>query len=143
MAIPILLDTDIGTDIDDVYALILAASSPELDLRAVTTVNNDTELHEDLLRILGRERRKQLTRVRPDPARDRRPQLIDVEGDLHRAQASTHIQPSGPTVAAWRVPAGRSNRSPARRSTSPSSVWKTIDPSRQKSTLCCPCSCEP
>src|SRR2546426_282124 len=41
MPIPIALDTDIGTDIDDAYALILAAVSPELGLRCVTTVNGD------------------------------------------------------------------------------------------------------
>src|SRR5438128_1016949 len=59
MPIPILLDTDIGTDIDDIYALILAARSPELDLRAVTTVNNDTELRakiaKKVLQLLGRD----------------------------------------------------------------------------------------
>jgi purine nucleosidase len=59
MAIPILLDTDIGTDIDDVYALILAASSPELELRAVTTVNNDVlvrgQIAKRILRLLGRD----------------------------------------------------------------------------------------
>jgi purine nucleosidase len=55
---PIVLDTDIGTDIDDVYALIFAATSPELDLRAVTVVNNDVALRARLARrtlaLLGR-----------------------------------------------------------------------------------------
>jgi purine nucleosidase len=59
MPIPVVLDTDIGTDIDDAYALLLAALSPELDLRAVTTVNNDVELRSKiagkLLRLLGRD----------------------------------------------------------------------------------------
>jgi len=36
--VPIILDTDIGTDVDDAYALMLAARSPQLELRAVTTV---------------------------------------------------------------------------------------------------------
>jgi inosine-uridine nucleoside N-ribohydrolase len=40
--IPIILDCDIGTDIDDTFALALAASSPELELRGVTTVSGDT-----------------------------------------------------------------------------------------------------
>jgi Inosine-uridine preferring nucleoside hydrolase len=40
--IPIVLDTDIGTDIDDAFALALVLDSPELDLRAVTTVSGDT-----------------------------------------------------------------------------------------------------
>src|SRR5206468_7344631 len=50
--IPVALDTDIGTDIDDVYALILAAVSPELDLKAVTTVNNDTNLRARLAKAV-------------------------------------------------------------------------------------------
>jgi len=41
--IPILLDTDIGTDIDDAFAVALIARSPELDLLGVTTVSGDTE----------------------------------------------------------------------------------------------------
>ncbi len=55
--LPILLDTDIGTDIDDAYALVLAATAPELDLRAVTTVCGDTftraEIALKLLKLLG------------------------------------------------------------------------------------------
>ena len=39
--VPIILDTDIGTDIDDAFAVALALSSPEIDLRAVTTVSSD------------------------------------------------------------------------------------------------------
>jgi purine nucleosidase len=39
--IPILFDTDIGTDIDDAYALALILRSPELELLGVTTVSGD------------------------------------------------------------------------------------------------------
>lgn len=42
-SIPIVLDTDIGSDIDDAFALVLVLKSPELDLRAVTTVSGDTQ----------------------------------------------------------------------------------------------------
>ncbi len=38
---PVLLDTDIGTDIDDAYALVQVLRSPELDLLGVTTVSGD------------------------------------------------------------------------------------------------------
>jgi purine nucleosidase len=38
---PILFDTDIGTDIDDAYALALILRSPELELVGVTTVSGD------------------------------------------------------------------------------------------------------
>lgn len=55
---PVVLDTDIGTDIDDAYALVLAAASPELSLRAVTTVNNDVvtraRIARKLLNLLDR-----------------------------------------------------------------------------------------
>ena len=36
--LPIILDTDIGDDIDDALALSVILNSPELDLRGVTTV---------------------------------------------------------------------------------------------------------
>jgi inosine-uridine nucleoside N-ribohydrolase len=39
--IPVILDTDIGDDIDDAFALALILQSPRLDLRGVTTVFGD------------------------------------------------------------------------------------------------------
>jgi len=39
---PIILDTDIGTDVDDTWALALIMRSPELELKAITTVTYDT-----------------------------------------------------------------------------------------------------
>jgi inosine-uridine nucleoside N-ribohydrolase len=39
---PLVVDTDIGSDIDDAFALALVLASPELDLRGVTTVSGDT-----------------------------------------------------------------------------------------------------
>lgn len=41
--IPIILDTDIGSDIDDAFALALIVSSPELQLLGVTTASGDTQ----------------------------------------------------------------------------------------------------
>jgi len=40
--VPIVLDTDIGTDIDDAFALALVVASPEFELLGVTTVSGDT-----------------------------------------------------------------------------------------------------
>src|SRR5688572_20325480 len=40
---PIILDCDIGTDIDDTFAVALAILSPELELRGITTVSGDTQ----------------------------------------------------------------------------------------------------
>src|SRR5207247_10310795 len=39
----IILDTDIGSDIDDAFALALAVASPQVDLLAVTTVGGQAE----------------------------------------------------------------------------------------------------
>ena len=41
--IPIVFDTDIGTDIDDAFALGLIFASEELELRGITTVGGDTK----------------------------------------------------------------------------------------------------
>lgn len=40
--IPVIVDTDIGTDIDDAFALALIIKSPEFELLGVTTVSGDT-----------------------------------------------------------------------------------------------------
>ncbi len=39
--VPVLFDTDIGTDIDDAYALAVIIHRPELELLGVTTVSSD------------------------------------------------------------------------------------------------------
>ena len=41
---PVVLDTDIGTDVDDLLALALLVGSPEVQLIGVTTVYGDTAL---------------------------------------------------------------------------------------------------
>src|SRR6516165_9777987 len=43
LKIPVVLDTDIGTDIGDAFALALILKSPELELLGVTTVSGDTQ----------------------------------------------------------------------------------------------------
>jgi inosine-uridine nucleoside N-ribohydrolase len=57
--IPVILDTDIGTDIDDTWALAMLLNCPELDLRLVTTVSGDTTYRAHLaakfLQTAGRE----------------------------------------------------------------------------------------
>jgi purine nucleosidase len=44
MPVPLVVDTDIGSDVDDALALALAVRHPDLDLRAVTTVSSQPEL---------------------------------------------------------------------------------------------------
>ncbi|HEV2528908.1 MAG TPA: nucleoside hydrolase [Thermomicrobiales bacterium] len=55
----VILDTDIGTDVDDCLALAAVLGSPELDLVAVTTVYGDVHLRgrmvARLLRLAGRD----------------------------------------------------------------------------------------
>src|SRR5438045_2746972 len=57
--VPILLDTDIGDDLDDALALALTLQSPEIDLRGVTTVAGDAHTRAlivcRLLHAVGRE----------------------------------------------------------------------------------------
>lgn len=58
MPLPLILDTDIGTDVDDALALAFALRHPGLELRAVTTVAGDTrrraQITARLLRLAGR-----------------------------------------------------------------------------------------
>ncbi len=59
MSTPIILDTDIGSDIDDVFALALALNHPGIRLLGVTTVGpfpqSRARLAAKLLRVAGRE----------------------------------------------------------------------------------------
>lgn len=56
--IKVILDTDVGTDIDDILALSLLLASPEVELLGVTTAYGDTRLRGKLvhqvLRDVGR-----------------------------------------------------------------------------------------
>jgi purine nucleosidase len=55
---PVIFDTDIGTDVDDILALVLLAKAPELKLLGVTTVYGDTALRARITKatthLLGR-----------------------------------------------------------------------------------------
>lgn len=59
MPLDIILDTDIGTDVDDALALAFALRHREIELRAVTTVSGDTarraRIAKKLLRLAGRD----------------------------------------------------------------------------------------
>jgi purine nucleosidase len=52
MAVPVLLDTDVGTDVDDAIAIALLLAAPELDLRAVTTVSGDVRVRGQIAKHL-------------------------------------------------------------------------------------------
>ncbi len=57
--VPLILDTDIGSDIDDTWALAMILRSPEIDLRMVVSAAFDTtyqaKLAAKMLQIAGRE----------------------------------------------------------------------------------------
>lgn len=59
MTTPVVLDTDIGGDVDDALALALCVRHPEIDLRAVTTVSGDparrARIAARVLRLAGRD----------------------------------------------------------------------------------------
>ena len=59
MTLPLILDTHIRLDVDDAIALCFATLEPQIELRAVTTVNGDTQKRASvaraLLRLCGRE----------------------------------------------------------------------------------------
>lgn len=56
--IPVILDTDIGDDIDDTWAVVMLLKSPALDVKLITTTNGQadyrTRLLAKLLTIAGR-----------------------------------------------------------------------------------------
>lgn len=52
--IPLVIDTDTGTDVDDALAILLALASPEVDLIGVTIVDGDVDLRARMVaRLLG------------------------------------------------------------------------------------------
>src|SRR5579859_5102891 len=68
--IPILLDTDIGTDIDDAFAVALILRSPELDLLGVTTVSGDTQARARLAaKMLWEDGRRQVPVAAGEPGK--------------------------------------------------------------------------
>ena len=58
MAVPVIFDTDVGSDIDDLYALALILRHPNLELLGVTTAAGDTQgrarIVAKMLRLAGR-----------------------------------------------------------------------------------------
>ncbi len=86
--LPLILDTDIGSDIDDSWALAMILKSPELDLRLVTTTGYNipyqTRVAAKLLECGGR------TDVKLAPGRGGEPALDAVEEWLDGYDISTY-----------------------------------------------------
>jgi hypothetical protein len=95
-SIPILFDTDIGTDIDDAYAPALILRSPELELLGVTTVSGAAvaraRLAAKLLAIEGGARARLRRHVDHDPVHEagRLGGRVHVAGAAHRRRRRLH-----------------------------------------------------
>lgn len=113
---PVVLDTDIGSDVDDAMALALLLGTPELDLLGVTTVYGDTLLRARIARryasLAGRD--VPVHAGESAPVRDapyggpamRDPSTRASNGRRSNppgASTSSCARP-GPTPASWRSP---------------------------------------
>lgn len=86
----VIIDTDIGDDIDDAFAVALALRSPELKILGITTTFGDTENRAKLLdRLLGEVGRSDIPVAAgmPTPPKTAFTQLKYAEGG-HYAKAS-------------------------------------------------------
>jgi purine nucleosidase len=61
--LPVILDTDIGSDVDDALALAMIFGSPEIDLVAATTAYGDTLLRAQIAKRLAQLAGRELTVV--------------------------------------------------------------------------------
>src|ERR1035437_1404319 len=91
--IPIIFDTDIGGDVDDALALALALQSPELDVKAITTVGDQAPLRSRLvwkeLGLFGRQSIPIGTGADEpllDPVRTGRHPQLEVRSEEHTSE---------------------------------------------------------
>jgi len=99
----VILDTDIGGDIDDTWALVMLLKSPELDCRLVTTCSGDTTYRATLVaRLLEIAKRTDIPiGIGPAQKSDRRPQAEWVRDyDLSSFPGTVHADGAGALVAA-------------------------------------------
>ena len=116
MTQPLVIDTDIGTDIDDALAILFALASPELDLQGLTIVDGDVATRARIAsRLLGMAGRPDIPVVIGEgrPIGDgRMPTWMGHEG-----KGFLELPWDGPeapildtTAADWLVDQSRSNR---------------------------------
>src|SRR5215470_6352023 len=98
---PVLIDTDIGDAIDDALAVALALSSPELDVRGVTTVIDDVQSKTRLAwKMLGLFNRRDipLAMGAPEPLLD--PKLQSHPREFQVLTASDKVPDTAQRTAA-------------------------------------------
>lgn len=86
MPVPLLIDTDIGSDVDDALAVAYALRHPDLDVRAVTTVSGDAVrrgvIARKLLQVAGRDDVEVAAGIGGDPREGGRGAEMGHEGEV-------------------------------------------------------------
>ena len=82
---PVIIDTDIGDDIDDVFAVGLALSSPEMKLLGITSAWGDTALRARMIDRL-------LCETGLTPSRGAARRLIDQGGAYVNGEQITDVE---------------------------------------------------
>ena len=92
----VIIDTDIGDDVDDAFALALAVKSPELEVLGVTTTFGDTETRAKIAdRFLGEVGRANIPVMAGKVTATKNPMSQRKYAENHFAKAS-HAHPALP-----------------------------------------------
>lgn len=87
----LIIDTDIGDDIDDAFAVALALKSPELQILAISTTFGDTEARAKILdRILGEAGRSDIPVLAGTPTHTTNPMTQRRYGEGGHFAKSSH-----------------------------------------------------
>lgn len=87
----IIIDTDIGDDIDDAFAVALALRSPELQILGITTTFGDTEARARIVdRMLGEIARRDIPVLAGIPTQTKNPMSQRRYGDAGRFTRASH-----------------------------------------------------
>ena len=87
----IIIDTDIGDDVDDAFALALAIQSPELEILGVTTTFGDTETRAKIVdRLLGEVGRAEIPILEGKPTAAKNPMSQRRYADATRFTKPSH-----------------------------------------------------
>lgn len=87
----VIIDTDIGDDVDDAFALALAVRSPELEVLGVTTTFGDTETRAKIVdRFLGEVGRPEIPVMAGKPTVRKNPPSQGKYGEGGHFEKGTH-----------------------------------------------------
>lgn len=92
--IPVILDTDIGDDVDDAYALLFAAHCSELEILGVTTVHGNTVARAQLAQKLLKQRGKNIPVFAGETGQGNPRELADQLKTLTPEERSSEVQRS-------------------------------------------------